>query len=153
MLPDKLVEWQMVLDVVEDLAPEFEVSIDVDVGCLTFHVLRVIDTTDGSVQPLHLNPLLILIGLSSPRGAVGHISAEIHSLHQNARFVIDASRLGGFAGIHSSIVVVTGIFITKIFLVQCHVVDPDGFSISRLGIVIRVQWQYPLSTQERRIQS
>ena len=103
MLPDELVEGQMVLDVVEDLAPEFEVSIDVDVCCLTFHVLRVIYTTDGSVQPLAPEPAADLDwSLHRHAERLKHISAEIHKIYNllNARFIVDALCLCGFAGIH-----------------------------------------------------
>ena len=103
MLPDKLVEGQMILDVVEDLAPEFEVSIDVDVCCLTFHVLRVIYTTDGSVQPLAPEPAADLDrSFHCHAERFKHIGAEIHKIYNllNARFIVDASRFGGFAGIH-----------------------------------------------------
>ena len=50
VLPDKLVEWQMVADIIEPLAALLDVAIDAEVCRLTLHVLRVVDTADGLVQ-------------------------------------------------------------------------------------------------------
>ena len=39
VFPNELVEWQMVLDILEYLSPKCHVALDADVGCLPFQVL------------------------------------------------------------------------------------------------------------------
>ena len=52
LLPDELIEGQVVLDVIEPLAAFLNVAVDAEISGLSFHVLRVVDTTDGFVQGL-----------------------------------------------------------------------------------------------------
>ena len=52
MLPDELVEWQVVADILEYLSAKRHVALNVDVCRLALQVLGVIHSTNGFVQLL-----------------------------------------------------------------------------------------------------
>ena len=52
LLPDELVEWQVVFDVLEPLAAFCSVATDTEISGLTSHVLRVAHTAHGCIKSL-----------------------------------------------------------------------------------------------------
>ena len=52
VLPDELVEWQVIADILKYLLTKRHVALNVDVCRLTLQVLGVIDSTNGLVQLL-----------------------------------------------------------------------------------------------------
>ena len=63
VLPNQLIKLEVGLDVVKPLAAFRQVSVDADVCRLTFRVLRVRDSSDGSVQPITAKSAADLDGL------------------------------------------------------------------------------------------
>lgn len=101
MLPDELVEGQVLADVLKHGAPERHISLDVDVSRLTLHVLRVFHTAHLLVQRLAAIAAADLNGsLHRHPQRLQHVGTEIHKVDQvlRARTIVDAVFFGGLRG-------------------------------------------------------
>ena len=101
MLPDELVEGQVLADVLKHGAPERHITLDIDVSRLTLHVLRIFHTAHFLVQRLAAIAAADLDGsLHRHPQWLQHVGTEIHQVYQvlRARTVVDAVFLGGLRG-------------------------------------------------------
>ena len=102
VLPNQLIELEMVFDVIEYPFSECHIAVDTDVCGLTLQVLRVAHTSHGCIQ--FLTPVAAAdLDWSVHRHAqrLQHVGREVHEVDHFLRgwFVVNAVRLGIVAGI------------------------------------------------------
>jgi hypothetical protein len=115
MLPDELIEWQMLADVVEPPLALLQVSVYTEVGGLPFAVLAVCHTADGFVECLASESAAYLDRLTHRNAQrFQHISRKVHQVDGllYVRLIIDAFYLCSSRGakfiygeVHSYLVV------------------------------------------------
>ena len=101
-LPDELIEWEIVLDIIEPFSPLLDVAVDAEVCGLALHVLRVVNAANGLVQSLTAKATAYLDRLvHGDAQRLQHVGAEIHKVYHllHARLVVNSFRLGGRRGI------------------------------------------------------
>ena len=102
VLPDELVKGQMVADVGEPFLAFLQVSVDAEVCCLTFHVLRVVHAAHLCVELPATEAAADLDGLvHSHAQGFQDIGGQIHQVDNLLRvgLIVDAVLVSLVAGI------------------------------------------------------
>ena len=102
VLPDELVEGQVVFDIVKNPLAKLHVAIDTDVNGLTLQVLRIIDSAHGFVQLLTAITTTDLDrSIHCHAQGFEHVGSEIHEVDHflHAGGVVDAKAFGSLAGV------------------------------------------------------
>ena len=102
LLPDELVEIEVLADVVEPPAAFLHVSVDAEVCSLSLQVLRVADTTHGLVQSLGAESAAYLDGFAHGLAqGFEHVDGQIDQIDHlvNVGLVVESSRLSCSRGV------------------------------------------------------